>query len=714
MGWAADTFARMTRHVRALAAACLAAGLLASLPIAPTASAAPVDEQPQDPLEVTIDRVGPSAIPASGRITITGTVTNVSDSDWSDLQVYPLSSFEPFTTGQELAEAAATDPATQYGTRRTSLLVDIPDLAPGESTRYRVRIPSKDLLISGKQGVYWLGVQVLGAEEGVREDGADGRARVFMPLMRKNNPPSTSLALMLQFRGRILRDQDGKVVTPGIWSKALSDQGRFGRLVEFSASAGSFPLTWVVDAALVDLARALAKDNPGFDITPAKDDGSTPTATPSDGTEEESEEPKLSDQALVVRDWLKAFSQEAAGRDVLALPYGDVDVAAAYRSSYGGLVERAGKLAEVTLNGIEVPSSPVVDPPDGALPWEAMNGLDARTPVVLREAAVAAQGPRVDVPNGPRLTLTDSSIDTRTGPLTLRQRILAEAAVHALSPDSDQPLVVQLPSRWDPGPGWRRARFFQGLDVPWLIGTSAAAIVRAAPTTQTIEPDSDALSYPASAPEIPSANFQAATNLVRAAHTLDVLLPRNNAIERELTSFAYLGTSGQLRTIAGRAAARTAGLIGSVRDRLDEVTVTGPSFVTMSSEDGPFQVTVTNGLDQPVTVGVRARAIGTRTISFPSPDPITIPGGQRRSVRMHANSSRIGVWPVVLEPVNVEGTALGESTELKIRSSHVGQFIWGVLGVGTAVLVVAIVIRVRRKVRTRRATPGPLLKRAET
>ena len=82
-------------------------------------------------------------------------------------------------------------------------------------------------------------------------------------------------------------------------------------------------------------------------------------------------------------------------------------------------------------------------------------------------------------------------------------------------------------------------------------------------------------------------------------------------------------------------------------------------------------------------------------------------------MRLHANASRIGVWPVELQPVNADGTPLGSSAEFKIRSSHVGQYIWAVLGGGTLLLVILIVIRVGRKVKARQSTHGPLLKQEE-
>ncbi len=705
------------------AASCLLAGLLAAvtlvLPAVPAAAAE------GDPLRVTIDRLAPSVIPQRGPLVVSGRITNTTDQVWSDLKVYLHTSFTPFTTEAELLEATATDPTSYIGDRLAEpgqFQALTTTLAPGDSVRYRLRLPRGQLNIADEPGVYWVGVQVLGAQEGERLDGADGRARTLVPLMRPNGPRSTSLALTLPFRARIFYDRDGKAQLTSVWHRALSDRGRFGRLLELARSAGSYPLTLVVDPALLDLARTLAADNPGYSLAPTTEPAETPSpsATATDEPEEptDPEEPvEQSPEAAEVERWLRSFLDEAGRRDVLSLPYGDVDVAAAFTASYGEVVESSLGLTTRSLEALGLRATPVVDPPDGALPWPALDGLDDAVPVLLNDRAVLAAGPSVDVQSGPSLTVTDSSADDGipgleepTNALAMRQRILAEAALHALSPDRDQPLFVQLPNRWEPGRAWERSDFFEGLDQPWLIPANAGALVRSRPADSLLLQDSEDLVYDDQTPAIPAANFVAANNLVRAGLTLDVLLPENDTIAEQLAGLAYLGTSAQHRDEPVAAGERTKAIALAVGDLMEEVTVSGPAFVTMSSEDGPFQVTIRNGLDQPVTVAVRANAIGTDRLRIPSPEPITLEPGQRHPFRMHANSSTVGIWPVVLQPVNVDGTPLGASIEMKVRSSHVGQFIWGVLGGGTLLLFVLIVFRVRRKVRARQSTHGPLLK----
>ncbi|HET7734943.1 MAG TPA: DUF6049 family protein [Nocardioidaceae bacterium] len=711
----------MTRNLRRRAAACLTAGLVtllalpATLPAAGPAVAAEEPPAEGDPLLVSIDTVTPSAIPSQGsgrrsRVRLAGVVTNTTESTWTDLKVYLLSSETPMRSAAELEAADELDPTAYLGDRlaEPGQFISIPDLGPGESTRYSISRPRNELDITGQPGVYWLGVQVLGADENGRVDGADGRARTLVPLMRAKNPPSATLALTLPFRARIAYDDAGRVLTAEEWHTAFGMNGRFGRLLSLSRSAGGFPLSWVLDPALLDLLRDLAADNPGLDIGPTDGESTTPseTAPPDEEGDEEPTEP--SPEATAIAAYLDAFLGEAANRDLLALPYGDVDVAGAFAWADSSVVEAALEYSETRLEAAELDSTPVVAPPDGTLPWSALDGLPIEVPVLLDDTAVNATTSRVDVAGGPRITRADTSAVPGAGSaLDMRQRILAEVAVRALSRSSSSPVVVSLPDRWDPGVGWQRAQFFAGFDVPWLDAVDTATVLRST-TLESIEPRSDLLRETEATATLPASSFVAARNLRETGHVLDVLLPRNDRIEGVVAGLSYLGISGQFRDVPGRALDRTVDLDRALQGLMDKVTLSGPTFVTMSSENGEFQVTILNDLDEPVLVGVEAR-VETGEITIPPSEPITIPAGQRRSVRLKASTSRIGVWPVSLEPVNSEGDRISTGEALNVRSSHVGQFVWGSLGVGTLVLLVLIFFRVRRKVRQRQATPGPLL-----
>src|SRR5699024_1638978 len=130
--------------------------------------------------------------------------------------------------------------------------------------------------------------------------------------------------------------------------QSLSDGGRLHDLLEVAEAGADTSFTWLVDPAVLDAVARLAAGNPRRSLaadptvpgqepqTPPEEDGAgddgpetlaPPTPVPS------TEEPSQEDGALVeaARTWLDRFVATTAGRSVLALPYADLDVAAAMR-----------------------------------------------------------------------------------------------------------------------------------------------------------------------------------------------------------------------------------------------------------------------------------------------------------------------------------------------------------------------------------------------
>jgi hypothetical protein len=130
------------------------------------------------------------------------------------------------------------------------------------------------------------------------------------------------------------------------------------------------------------------------------------------------------------------------------------------------------------------------------------------------------------------------------------------------------------------------------------------------------------------------------------------------------------------------------------------VEVEGPPFVMMYGGTGPLAVTVVNNLDEPVTVGLEAQTPGDE-LTIRTPAPLTLGPGQRSPVRMRAESSSIGVHPVTIRVTTVSGEPLGSRAEFNVRTSNVGNVIWVIMGIGGAVLALAIVVRLVRRVRRR-------------
>ncbi len=713
----------MTRPALARTAACLAAVLPTALaavlvPLAPQASAAPDDEQA---LTVTVESMTPSVIPRRGPITLTGEVTNTSEDTWTDIQAYLFTSSSPMTSAAELAEATATDAATEVGGRLTAegLFDEIGDLDPGETTTYSVSVPRKDLEISGEPGAYWIGIHVLGAVDGVRDGFAAGRARSFIPLMKRRSP-TADVALVMPVRDRVLRDSDGTLLNLERWQESLAPDGRLGRLAGLAAEADR-PLSLLVDPAVLDAARSVAADNPPFTTS---DDGSGPndqsasespepsptSSAPADPEEgQPGEDQELSVEALRAADWLDSFVSTADGSTVMALPYGDVDVAAVTANRLGRILRKAQTLSAQTLDDLEVSSDPVLAPPTGLLPARALAAADPETPVVLADGAFPETSESALVrPSGTRVALTDTAIGTggpgpndRTDPLALRQRILAEAAVHALSAPDATPLVVSTPQRWNPGPSWEAADFFAGLDVPWLRQVDLASVLAgAAGQSEDANPV-----YPQAQErkQVPFPNQLATQELIRTGAVYADLLANNDSVRDEVAKAAMLASSYSARRRPGAALTRARGTTLRIRRTMRLVDIDGPPFVMMSSETGPIAVTVVNNLDQPVTVRLEA-ATQRDDLRIKASEPITLRPGQRTPVRLRADSTAIGVHAVTLRATTESGHPLGSEVIFNVRTSNVGFVVWIVMGTGGALLLVMIGFRIVRRVRARRGS----------
>ncbi len=339
----------------------------------------PAADEDDTPLSVTLTAMTPSEIPRKGAITLRGVVTNASEEQWTDINVFPFIAQEPITSRDELAEAAETAPDTAVGDRLTDpgTYETVEELAPGDSAPFTLRMPVSSLLISGDPGVYWIGVHALGTSSDGRDASADGRARTFIPLV----PPQVArrrtvpVSVVLPLRDRARRDADGSLNGPTRWVNLTRPDGRLTRLADFGASAGSAPVSWLVDVAVLDALSDFANGNPPLSLGPAQradqggdgDDGdgddpggSDPSPEDGDSQEESSEGPSPSPEPRTgpgspdaatrerTRSVLETFLSSTRKDPVLAVGYADPDVAALarLRTQPAPQVRRPGRAAD--------------------------------------------------------------------------------------------------------------------------------------------------------------------------------------------------------------------------------------------------------------------------------------------------------------------------------------------------------------------------------
>lgn len=682
-------------------AAMLAAVLLGAGPLAAPASAA----EDESPLSVTIDRLTPAEIPRRGPVTVGGTITNHDDEAWSAIKLYAFVSNAPMTSATELADAAAVDPEADVGGRITSdgTFDEIDALAPGESTRYFLRIPRSEFPVTAP-GVYWFGVHALGETSEGRLDGADGRARTFLPLAEPTNR-TVDTALVVPIRRDITYAPDGRLSDVLSWTRTLGRGGRLSSLVDLGAASGLRPISWLVDPAVVDAARQLAAGNPPRSLGPTVDESDKgesespePSAEPSSEDAAETDGAEPSPSAAAAADWLDRLHTALPGGEILTLPYGDVDVAGAADHDPDAY-RRAQRRSGTELQPWGLPATPAVSSPSGFLDPAGIRLADPGTTLIVTDQMFDGDAPAVARTVDRKLVVASSgAADGGPGPddpfstVEVRQRIVSEAALRVQEP-RPEPLVVVLPSTWTPQ---GTSGFFDGLDLDWLNLTTVDRAAQRAATPVPV----DSLTYPElqSSIELDAGNFTAASDLARAGDTLQNLLTRNEQVGSDVRDEAFSVVSYYNRPEPVSAQIAADESRSWIEARLQSVHIDAPKAVILSSGSGRFAATVTNGLDQPVTVKVDAVPDPPLEISVPA-ESVAIGPGSRTTVLLNASSSALGVRNVKLLLTDSEDVPLGSSDDLPIRSNRVSNVIWLILGTGVALLFGAIAVRLFRRIR---------------
>ncbi len=682
---------------------------------------ATADEEPAAlPLRVTMDGLSTAVVPKHGPVVVRGRVFNDSYDTWTDINVYACSSGTPITTPHDLRHAAeATTDDVVCG--RTSVFTTIEELTPGASATYRLTIPRDELGIGDQRGAYWFGVQTLGSSTEGRDAVADGTIRTFLPQVGAGAERPTgraSFTVALPIRARTLHTAEGKLAAEAGWRRSLAPGGRLANLLTLAEDAPAGGAALLVDPAVVSAVQQMAAGNPARSLgTPVAKEGEEgeEQPTPADDeaeTEEDADEAAPQPDADAVA-WLERFTTLARRLPVLALPYGDLDVAGAARHDSKALT-RARQESDAVFAALGIATTPVIAPPNGLLSAETREIAGGATLIASSLALPEELAEGSTIPSavtiGSQSVLVSEAGLAQGGPaptsgteaLALRQRLLAEGLVRA---DESSSTLVVLPWETDPGPSARH--FFDQLDRPFVRTTGTLPSV-----ADAVElPD---LVYPTSQleRETSGSRFSSADQLTELGDTLDRLLAEDDGVGRTatreaLSATSYLTRDGVLTAagLTGAAAASISGARDWFTDNLARVDVAVPNFVILGSTEGPFAMTVTNGLKRPIRLGVRATTSG--ELDIRAPRTINVPASASRTVNLVAHTTQPGVHSLVLVVTDADGRPVRKSQDISIRSRDVGWVIWLIMGTGAALLFAAIAMRWRRRLRAARQSPVP-------
>jgi len=644
-----------------------------------------------------MDQIFPAYLTPGDSVQVSGVISNLDAEVWQDLQVYLVMSQGPMTTRDELT-AALDSPATEYsGTRVTvpGLFLELGSLDPGASVSYELDVPFDQLgLLSTEPGVYSIGVHVIGTDANDVRDPAvpTGRARSYIPLMPQRVDTPVDLSLVWPFQAPVERAADGAYVNEADLVEQTDSGGQLRRKLDMALAAGDVPLTVVADPAVLDALAHLA-------------DGSTCADPPRAVAADASAAPEQVSSTEFLRD----FAALADNQTLWSQWYGRPDPAALTAEPGSGLRYAAERATTTTLKRLGLSGRRVYLPVDGLHP-DALPGLGGDTVALVDGDRLRSwqpeDGPVAEVGTDaePLDVLVADSTLSEGGPepgptdtaLQVRQRILAESALLSLqveSAGSGSPgMVFVAAPTWDPGPSWPSAGFFTAFDAPWLRLTSLEGQLARGLTDPAVVPEP----VQTTGDTLPSALVDTAASIASRGRILRAVTGADPSQRRCYDQAVALAVSEYWRGDAttGQELARAA--LAGLRTQLAKVSVEAPEVVTLSSSSGSFPVTITNNLEQPVTVGVRVTATD-GSMTFADIAPVELRRNESTTLTVRTRAADVGVIGVTAKLTTPSGRVFGEPASISLRTSVVGVVVWVALAAAAALMGLAVVRRLRRR-----------------
>lgn len=645
------------------------------------------------PARVVLLEVTPSAYsaadPARSTILVRARVENTGSDALTGLTARLVAQRSPSVARSALdgwARASERTSITRSSASSEDVTVGTGDLAVDESAEVELTLPAAAL--GNGVGAHLAAVEVSD------KSGKVGGARTFLVSAPQGVTP-TPLTLLLP----LVAGRDGSA--SGL---ASAVEGRLAPLVSASADPR---VAWALDPALLAAAA---------NVTTAGTSGQpTASSTP---------QPTV-DESRTVSVWLADLRAAAAGRVVVALPYGDPDLAALDRSEDGpdllGRCVAAGAgafddLGAVVVRDVAWPADEAADDDLLALAL----GVGAST-VVLDDACLP---PDVDLTYTPAgrasVTVLDSVVEAVVADRTMssvladsvdadqvvlvRQRLIAEAATTTLQRPSDaRGQLLVAPRSFNPVAGAIEALVADVEASGWASWQSLTDLIATDPGPGS-----------RSGPEIATATARAA---LPARHVADVESaltevddfssalqttdgrPDAGLLTQQRAALLLLGASWRGHTDELPAARET--LERTVASLTTGISIAGGSVRNLAAERSELPITLVNELDVPVQVDlvltprsprVQLDAVPRQTVPARSQQRVGVP------VRALANGSVV----VEAQLRTPAGSAIGApvAVDLNVRAD-VENWISGVVGGGAAALLVLGVVRAVKKGRRR-------------
>lgn len=704
---------------RPASAASLAAGANAS--VASSRTSRPYAGTGAETAELSLNTVTPVSPDEDDTLTVSGTATNRGKTGVSDSRVVLYS-------GKRLATRSSIEQAVE----RSSFLpgqegsevsgdkanAKLPDLAPGETRSFTIKVPVERLQL-GSDGVYQLAVTLTGQSGAEPYQHVLGVERTFLPWQTSDASAKTDLTFvwpLVSSSHMTARTESDRQQTPVFRDDTLAKEiAPGGRLQQLVALGKDLPVSWVIDPDLLASVDAMTKP---YNVE-----------TPDGRVAGKGQE--------AARKWLNEVQHATEDREVVALPFGDPDLASlAHRgknvSGALGHLRPATEAARSTVQTIlhTTPNTDFAWPVEGAIDSSVVSvatSAGARKVLTrsdsLRENGGLPYSPTAARPIGGGVTAI--SADARLSRLFQGDMTRADNSTRAV-----QQFVAQTVSITEQEPNTERSIVVAPQRMPTTsqaktMASAIEAIEGSGRSTSFVELGEAAKAKPdpKAAKQVPGSgaypsrlrkqelSAEAFEQLHETQAMLDdftvilsqddrVVTPFGSALRREMST-SWRGASKEAADYRESVQAYLGELTRQVR-------LVQKSRMTLSGRSATIPVTVQNNLIQPVD-GLELRLTSGRRIGLEIEEeskPVMVDGGHSQSVKFNTSAKANGRAALQAQLYTKDGKPYGPPMTFQVDVTEITSTVLLVIA-GGVLLVVLAGIRMYTQRRRRGPMPDP-------
>lgn len=697
------------RRLRTAALATAVVGVLLGTP-APASSVDGADPTSGDVALVADMSAFRPLMPWTGsRLRLAGTLTNHSADDLAGAAVTAAVSQSPLTTWPEFEALGRQELETFTRSVDLGNVEVAEDLAAGAASPWTANLPAANLGFDAP-GAYLLELSFTYASP-LRTT----RMQTIVPWV----PPldSRDSAVKVLWLWPVSdwpnRDADSTFLNDET-IKELAPGGRLGRVIA-GAARNPAAVSWVIDPQVPASASVASRPHSVVGV-----DG---------GVEQRAADP-------AAQSWLDELRRSTSNAQTYPMPYGHPDVVGLMSADLSQDVTWATTAASVELESFLGPTA------GRTLGWSVSwpvtrQALDLFQVSGIRSVVTGSDGlanPEPEVLNrggllryqaeagemnllvaDSRMTQLVSTARWPTpnpsgpypaGGIGQRQAFLGVTAALWASGATEQPLIVAPTATWDPGPTLNNIVDSLQRSRSWLRPVTVDDVVAAGqpsisnPWSDTAQTDR----YPG----LGRAYFARISDAQDALDVLSSILPDDSPLAASYrqallrtASANWANKRSEARSLLTRVTEELSATMGQVRVLSQAALATG-------SNDVDIPITIANGLDTPVRVGVTLTSdTPVRLVADPVP-VMTVPAQRTVTVSAPVQVLGAGDLQVSAQLVTPNGEPLGDSTTFEIRSAAYAQAAAWVVGIAFVLLALLLVLNsIRRRRAATDSTSSP-------